>query len=187
MVLGLKECLVEGATLCIKSEVILLIMSRPFNAFELKKQENSCIVSIGIPIWKADGFPNYSIFRKVFYVTKIFVVDLVLQNVFLQTEKSVMAFLFNFTMIHRLQEIFYPFFKKKIDLRILMTFIYIYTGNVLGIWIWGCRCILQSSGYQNQRVHIVLEASNQRVQKVMSQRSACSCTPCTSANAFPDI
>ena len=32
-------------------------------------------------------------------------------------------------------------------------------GNALGIWICGCRCILASSGSQNQRVHIVLEAS----------------------------
>ena len=29
-------------------------------------------------------------------------------------------------------------------------------GNVLGIWICGCRCILESPGSQNQRVHIVL-------------------------------
>ena len=33
------------------------------------------------------------------------------------------------------------------------------TGNAFGIWICGCRCILECSGSQNQRVHIVLEAS----------------------------
>ena len=37
---------------------------------------------------------------------KIFAVDLVVQTVSLQMEKNVMAFLFNFTMIQRLQEIF---------------------------------------------------------------------------------
>ena len=42
------------------------------------------------------------------------------------------------------------------------------SGNALGIWICGCRCILESFRSQNQQVHIVLEASNQRVQKVMS-------------------
>ena len=47
-------------------------------------------------------------------------------------------------------------------------------GNASEMWICGCRCILESSGSQNQRV-----------QKVMSQRSAGSCTPCISANAFP--
>ena len=34
-----------------------------------------------------------------------------------------------------------------------------WTGNALGIRICGCRCILESYGSQNQRVHIVLEAS----------------------------
>ena len=45
-----------------------------------------------------------------------------------------------------------------------------------------------SLGFQNQRVHIVLEASKSagwRVQKVMSQRAAGLCTRCTRANAFP--
>ena len=37
-----------------------------------------------------------------------------------------------------------------------------------------------------QRVHIVLESQNQRVQKVMSQRPAGSCTRCTCSNAFPE-
>ena len=83
-----------------------------------------------------------------------------LQNVFLQTEKSVMAFLFNFTMIHRLQEIFYPFFKKKIDLRIPMTFIYIYlyrecVRNLdLRVQVHPGELVVLK-----QRVHIVLEAS----------------------------
>ena len=26
-----------------------------------------------------------------------------------------------------------------------------YSGNALEIWIWGCRCILKSSGFQNSR------------------------------------
>ena len=45
--------------------------------------------------------------------------------------------------------------------------------------------IKESSWPQNQWVHIVLKPQNQRVQKVMSQRSAGSCTRCTRANAFP--
>ena len=38
-----------------------------------------------------------------------------------------------------------------------------------------------------QWVHIVLEASKSEVQKVMSQKSAGSCTRCTRSNAFPGL
>ena len=47
--------------------------------------------------------------------------------------------------------------------------------NALGIWIFGCRYVHPGE----------LWVSKQRVQKVMSQRSVGSCTPCTRANAFP--
>ena len=60
--------------------------------------------------------------------------------------------------------------------------------KALGIWICRCRCILESSGSQNSGcTQYILEASNQRVQMVMSQRSAGSCTCCTRANAFPAL
>ena len=45
-------------------------------------------------------------------------------------------------------------------------------GNALGIWICGCRCILESSGSQNSGCIQYYKPQNQRVQKVMSQRSA---------------
>ena len=60
-------------------------------------------------------------------------------------------------------------------------------GNALGISICGCRCILESSGSQNRGCTYYQKPQNQRVQKVMSQRSAGLCTRCTRANAFPVI
>ena len=61
------------------------------------------------------------------------------------------------------------------------------SGNALGIWICGCRCILESSGSQNSGCTQYQKPQNQRVQKVMSQRSAGLCTRCTRVNAFPDF
>ena len=51
-------------------------------------------------------------------------------------------------------------------------------GNALGIWICGCRCILECFGSQNSGCIQYQKPQNQRVQKVMSQRSAGSCTRC---------
>ena len=57
-------------------------------------------------------------------------------------------------------------------------------GNALGIWICGCRCILESSGSQNSGCTQYQKPQNQPVQKMMSQISAGLCTRCTLANAF---
>ena len=59
------------------------------------------------------------------------------------------------------------------------------SGNALGLWICGCRCFLESSWSQNSGCTQYQKPQNQRVQGVMSQRSAGSCTRCTRANAFP--
>ena len=63
------------------------------------------------------------------------------------------------------------------------------SGNALGIQICRCRCrcILESSGSQNSGCTQYQRLQNQRVQKVMSQRSAGLCTRCTRSNAFPAL
>ena len=50
------------------------------------------------------------------------------------------------------------------------------------------RSIKESSGSQNQRVHIVLKASKSSGAKGdVPKISGCACTRCTRANAFPIV
>ena len=59
-----------------------------------------------------------------------------------------------------------------------------HSGNALGFWICGCRCILESSWSQYSGRTQYQKSQNQQVQMVISQRSAGLCTRCTPANAF---